>query len=246
MFEEIGIFTRGIVLGLMIAAPVGPVGLMCIRRTLQKGLANGLATGFGAALADMIFGAVAALGVSVVLEFMRRYGVVIRVAGGGLLLFGAWHTWHDAPKEPKEKATPHSPMALVDKIVHENGHNNGNGHGHGYGKALLRRWRSLLRGVVTGFVFTLTNPLTLFAILAMVATFGNLETRLDASTLVAGIFTGSALWWGVLSGGVTLVRGHFTDSRVRIINRWTAVALAGLAVWAMASGVAGWIRHGPF
>ena len=71
MFEEFGIFYRGIVLGLMIAAPVGPIGLLCIRRTLQKGLLIGLATGLGAACADTVFGAVAALGVSAILNFMK-------------------------------------------------------------------------------------------------------------------------------------------------------------------------------
>src|ERR1700693_4676619 len=69
VLEEIGVFYRGLVLGLMIAAPVGPVGLLCIRRTIQKGLPAGFATGLGAALADTIFGAVAALGVAALLAF---------------------------------------------------------------------------------------------------------------------------------------------------------------------------------
>ena len=54
MFEEIGVFYRGLVLGLMIAAPVGPIGLLCMRRTIQKGIWIGFATGLGAAFADAL------------------------------------------------------------------------------------------------------------------------------------------------------------------------------------------------
>ena len=85
MFETLGVFYRGLVLGLMIAAPVGPVGLLCIRRTIQKGLVIGFATGFGAAVADALCGAVAALGIGAILEFMHHYDVFIRILGGGFL-----------------------------------------------------------------------------------------------------------------------------------------------------------------
>ena len=59
LLQELGVLYRGLGLGLLMAAPVGPVGLLCIRRTLQKGLLNGFATGFGAAFADTFFSAVA-------------------------------------------------------------------------------------------------------------------------------------------------------------------------------------------
>jgi arginine exporter protein ArgO len=82
----------------------------------------------------------------------------------------------------------------------------------------------------------------MFGTLAVVATFGHLQSNLDASTIVAGIFSGSTLWWVLLSGGVAMVRGHFTESRIITINRVTSAALAVIAVWAIASGAAGFIR----
>jgi threonine/homoserine/homoserine lactone efflux protein len=105
LFEEIGVLYRGLVLGIMIAAPVGPIGLLCMRRTLQRGFTIGFATGLGAACADTLFGAVAALGVTAILEFMHHYDLYIRMIGGLALLFGAWHAWHDHPTPPPNPPT---------------------------------------------------------------------------------------------------------------------------------------------
>lgn len=225
MFDEVGVFYRGLVLGLMIAAPVGPVGLLCIRRTIQKGLLVGFATGLGAAVADTIFGAIAALGVAAILAFMRHYDFFIRVIGGGVLLLGAWHTWHDKPKPPPNL------RALARKVV---------------GMTKDETLMGSLKAFLSGFAITMTNPVTLFAILAIVATFGNLQSRLDAGTIVAGIFFGSTLWWVLLSGGIALVRGHFTENRIILINRITAIVLAVLAFWAIGSGIAGFLGYKTF
>lgn len=224
MFEQIGVFYRGLVLGLMIAAPVGPIGILCMRRTIQKGMWIGFATGFGAAFADALFAAVAALGVAAILEFIQHYQLIIRITGGTFLIFVAWHTWHDRPTQPKESL--HLPGGITATPTPPSD----------------RGFLSALNALISGYIITMTNPLTIFGTFAVVATFGNLQTRLDASTLVAGIFSGSTLWWLVLAGGVALVRSHFTESRVVAINRVTAAVLAVIAVWAIASGAAGFIH----
>ncbi|MER2519874.1 MAG: LysE family transporter [Bdellovibrionales bacterium] len=219
MFDEIGVLYRGLMLGFMIAAPVGPVGLLCIRRTAQKGLPNGFATGVGAACADTIFGAVAVLGISVILEFMTRYDLAIRVFGGAVLLFGAYHTWHDHPRPPQD------PMALVRKVFHNGSRDNS--------------FIGLLKACLSGLAITLTNPITMFATMAVVATFGHPKGGLDAASMVGGIFIGSVSWWLLLSGSVALVRGHFTEARIVMTNRVTAVILAGFGVWTMATALTG-------
>ncbi len=221
MFQEIGVLYRGVVLGVMIAAPVGPIGLLCMRRTLQKGIPTGFATGFGAAFADALFAAVAALGVAAILDFMHHYEVVIRIIGGVFLVLVAWHTWHDKPTPAVEKA--HLP---------------GNFEVSQPGDAV---WLGILKAFISGCIITLTNPLTAFGTFAVVATFGNLETRLDATTIVIGIFMGSTLWWLGLSGGVGLMRGFFTENRIVTINRGTAIILIIIAIWAIGSGARAYI-----
>lgn len=223
MLEEIGVFYRGTVLGVMIAAPVGPIGLLCIRRTIQKGLLMGFFTGLGAAFADAFFGAVAAFSVSAILEFLHSYEFSIRMLGGFFLLIGAWHTWHDKPESPETAIARFARVRKVVGITQENTYN----------------FSGIAKAVLGSFAITMTNPATIVAVLTVVATFGELRTDLDAYTIVAGIFAGSTLWWVLLSGGVALVRGHFTESRVVIINRFTAVMLAGIGVWALVSGIRG-------
>jgi threonine/homoserine/homoserine lactone efflux protein len=212
LFEGLGVLYRGMVLGVMIAAPVGPVGLLCIRRTLQKGFLRGFATGFGAAFADAFFSAVAAFGVAAILSLIQTYNATIHILGGLFLLGVAWHTWHDAPRQPDEDkngAKAAGPLGALAAVA---------------------------RAMTSGFLLILTNPVALFGTLAVVATFGSLQNRMDAYTMVAGVFIGSSLWWLLLSGGTSLVRRHFTERGVVWINRGTAIALSPLALWAIASG----------
>jgi threonine/homoserine/homoserine lactone efflux protein len=73
---------RGLVAGVIIAAPVGPVNLLCIRRTLEKGWKSGIISGLGAALADTLYGAIAGFGISLVIQLLIREEFWIRVIGG--------------------------------------------------------------------------------------------------------------------------------------------------------------------
>ena len=106
MFEELSVFYRGLLLGLLISVPVGPIGLLCIRRTIRRGLLIGLLTGLGAACADTILGAVAAFSVSAIIDFLQKYSSGLRILGGAFLIIVAWHTWYDRPEDsPKAAAT---------------------------------------------------------------------------------------------------------------------------------------------
>jgi threonine/homoserine/homoserine lactone efflux protein len=78
---------RGFVLGLAIAAPVGPIGLLCIGRTLNEGRVHGFVTGLGAATADAIYGAVAAFGLTSLAEVLVGYQIPIRILGGVFLVY---------------------------------------------------------------------------------------------------------------------------------------------------------------
>lgn len=214
MLDEIGVFARGLMIGVMVAAPVGPVGLLCIRRTLHKGLTIGFATGFGAAFADAFFSFIAAMGVTSVTTIINSYKDIIYVVGGLFLLFIAWHTWHDKPKQ-----------ADTDDVERR------------FLSHVRMKFGGAIKAMLTSFIITLTNPATLFGVLAVVATFGNLQNRGETAAIIAGIFCGSSLWWLMLSGGVSLLRHRFTDERVMSINRFTAAVLAVIAVGALGTGI---------
>ncbi|WP_240002387.1 LysE/ArgO family amino acid transporter [Oleisolibacter albus] len=98
LLEDLGILWRGLVLGVVIAAPVGPIGLLCIRRTLERGLSTGLATGVGAAMADALFSAIAAFGVTAVIDLLTGHVRELRLIGGVFLLAVAVHSFLREPK----------------------------------------------------------------------------------------------------------------------------------------------------
>ncbi|MCY3828073.1 MAG: LysE family transporter, partial [Rhodospirillaceae bacterium] len=80
------LFAKGAIAGFVIAAPVGPVGIMVAQRTLAKGHAAGLIAGAGGALADTVFGAIAAFGIAFVAAFLHEIEPSLRLGGGILLI----------------------------------------------------------------------------------------------------------------------------------------------------------------
>ncbi len=85
---DIVLFIKGIVAGFIIAAPVGPVGILCVQRTLSHGFVIGLAPGVGGAVADTIFGAVAAFGLTFIADILIRHETEMRLGGG---ILGTMH-----------------------------------------------------------------------------------------------------------------------------------------------------------
>jgi threonine/homoserine/homoserine lactone efflux protein len=99
-------FLKGCAIGLSIAAPVGPIGVLCIRRSLAEGARVGFATGLGAAAADGIYGGVAAFGLTIVSNFLRDQQTLLRIIGGIFLLYLGIKTFLSKPaSEPASPAT---------------------------------------------------------------------------------------------------------------------------------------------
>jgi threonine/homoserine/homoserine lactone efflux protein len=80
-------FLQGAVIGFAIAAPVGPIGLLCIQRTLKYGIKAGVVSGLGAALADSVYGSIAAFGLVSISTFLLNYEIAIRILGGLILIY---------------------------------------------------------------------------------------------------------------------------------------------------------------
>ncbi|MBI3162494.1 MAG: LysE family transporter [Chloroflexi bacterium] len=99
MPEPILIFLRGFLIGLSIAAPVGPIGVLCIRRTLAEGKLTGFLSGMGAATADMVYGAIAAFGLTMVTDLLVGNAVWLKIIGGGFLLYLGVKTFLEKPAD---------------------------------------------------------------------------------------------------------------------------------------------------
>jgi len=97
--ELAGLFLRGLALGFSIAVPVGPIGLLCIRRSAARGFRSGLVSGLGAATADAVYGSVAAAGLTLVADFLTRQGRWLGLLGGAFLVYLGVRTFLSQPGE---------------------------------------------------------------------------------------------------------------------------------------------------
>jgi threonine/homoserine/homoserine lactone efflux protein len=203
-------FAKGIVIGIVIALPVGPVGMLCVRRTLFEGVSYGLASGVGAASADAIFGIIAGLGLSVLRDWIVSWEDWLGAAGGIYLLYAGLRALAARPAGDPE------PLA---------------------GERLFGAFAS-------AFLLTITNPVTVLSFAAIFAKVGidPAASYGGIAVLVAGIFTGSALWWLGLALGIAPVRRHAGVTVLRWVNRVSGaiLVLSGLGLLAAAAlGLAG-------
>jgi threonine/homoserine/homoserine lactone efflux protein len=202
---ETGFFLRGLLIGFSIAAPVGPIGVLCIRRTLAEGRLTGLVSGLGAATADAFYGSLAGFGLTLVSSFLVEQSGWLRPAGGVFLLYLGLRTFLAKPagESASLKASNHSGL-----------------------------WGAYL----STLLLTLTNPLTILSFTAIFAGLGLGETGgdpLSAGLLVLGVFCGSAAWWLLLSGGVSLLRTRLTPRSLIWINRVAGIIILGFGVAAL-------------
>ena len=104
---DIAFLLRGLAIGFSIAAPVGPIGVLCIRRTLAEGRASGLVSGLGAASADGIYGCIAAFGLTFISNFLVSQEVWLRLIGGVFLCYLGLKTLLAKPAEQAASAKGH-------------------------------------------------------------------------------------------------------------------------------------------
>ena len=104
---DLSILFKGIVIGFSIAAPVGPIGVLCIRRTLTEGRASGLVSGLGAASADAVYGCIAGFGLTFLSNFLVSSQTELRLAGGLFLLYLAVRTFFARPAHKAAEAKGH-------------------------------------------------------------------------------------------------------------------------------------------
>ncbi len=111
---EINFFLRGLIIGFSIAAPVGPIGVLCIRRTLAEGSTSGLISGLGAASADALYGAVAGFGLTFISNILISQQIWLRLIGGVFLCYLGLKTFLTSPST---KATSSNGSGLVGAYI---------------------------------------------------------------------------------------------------------------------------------
>lgn len=195
---------KGLLIGFAIAAPVGPIGVLCIQRSLHDGFKIGLLTGLGAAFADGVYGLIAGLGITAVSGFLIKEQAYIRIGGGLFLLYLGIHLLrkHHRPVAatlPREQSAWHvfigtflltltNPMTILSFVA-------------------------IFAGLGLGDVNT---------------------DYFQAIFLVLGVVLGSAAWWFLLSGAVACILHRKINPGMLVwINRLSGIMIVLFGLYAM-------------
>ena len=198
---DLELLIKSIIVGFSIAAPVGPIAILCINRTLSEGKQSGFVSGLGAATADILYGGLVAFGVTAISDFLTDNQMYVRLIGGLVLIVLGLRTFLSKPS---------AHIAVVTT-------------------------QSLIRDYISTLFLTLSNPLTIFAFFAAFTAFNlqSIETDVFSPYIImAGIFTGSLIWWSILTQFVGFFQKMITAQKMKHINIFSGIliTLFGLVV----------------
>ncbi|MBK5719500.1 LysE family transporter [Dysgonomonas sp. Marseille-P4677] len=204
------IIIKGLFIGFLSSAPMGPVGMLCIQRTLNEGRKNGLMTGIGAVVGDMLIALlaiIAALGLGFSTEFIQQHEGPLKVIGSiVLIVFGALVF----NKNPSKNLTK----------LKEN---------------KISTWKVF----ISSLFLTISNIATLFLYIALFARFNVIDADKPFGYDLITIFfigIGAFLWWLLVTYFVNKLRSHFNPRGLQIFNKIIGILLIGLGVAGIITG----------
>ena len=187
--EFLLVFGKGLMIGLAIAAPVGPIGVLTIKTTLAHGRMAGFATGAGAAVADTFYAIIGVFGVVLVFSLLNDYSNIIRIVGGFFLMNLGIKMMFALPQPQKDASVKPLGSQLV--------------------KDFITTFFLTLTNPATIVAF-----LAIFAAIGVDAS----GHPIEAVITVAGVFCGSLLWWLILTNTVSLMRKRVDEKLMQRIN----------------------------
>lgn len=200
---------KGFIVGLFASVPLGPIGVLCIQRTLSKGRSSGFITGLGAAVSDTIFAAIALLSISYVQQLLSDYRYLVMIAGGVIVgIFGI-------------RLFMTNPVKQIRRPKYGSRH----------------YWQDFFSTVLMtlsnpGAFFLM---LGLFAFIGISRVEAEPPERI-AITL-AGVFAGAVLWWYILSASINLFRNKLRLRQLIMINRVAGVIIMVLGLISLFEGL---------
>lgn len=189
---------------------MGPVGIFCVQRTLEKGRSSGFFTGIGASLSDLIYCLLTGFGLSFIEVYLKENQSIIQIIGSVvLILFGIYLFKHTPARKVKKPD--------AEKI-------------------------SKGKNVLSGFLFTFSNPLIIFLIIGLFARFDFFLPEISLFQYIIGyvsIVIGALSWWWLVSYFVDKVRAHFNLRSMWLINKIIGGIIMIFAVVGIVTGISG-------
>lgn len=189
---------KGILIGLSVSVPLGPIGMLCIQRTLNRGQKHGLVTGLGATTSDILYAIVTLFFLSYVIGFIEDHKFIIQLIGSVIIVFFGYWIFNTNPRaQPRVSAGEKSDSSL---------------------------WSDYF----TSFALTLSNPLILFVLIALFSQMDFVSSANSPGKVIFAFFSialGATLWWFVLTGLASRFRHRFNLRGLKFINRLTGAAI---------------------
>lgn len=203
----------GLLIGILVSAPMGPVGILIIQRTLNKGRWAAFFTGIGAGLSDLLYCMLTGFGLSFITDFISENEMLLQIIGSVVLVAFAIYLFQKNPARSLRKRKENK--------------------------------TSFFKDLVTGFLFTFSNPLILFFIIGLFGRFNFLLPEYQYYHYVAGyasIFIGAMLWWYMITFIINKIRAHFNVRSMWFLNRIIGMILIVMALVGIYKGITGYLQ----
>ena len=211
------IIVKGVIIGIVASAPMGPVGVLCIQRTLNKGRIYGVVTGTGAAFSDILYALITGYGLSFLYDLIHNPTALywMQIIGATIMFIFGVHTFRTNPVQNTRNVS--------------------------------RNKSNLLHNGITGFFITLSNPLIILLFMALFTPFNFMLPEQSFFMQFVGylsIFGGAMLWWLFITYVVNKLRARFDVRGIWIINRVIgATVMRGSLVGAALIATGIWSFH---
>ena len=188
----IDVVCKGIIIGILISAPMGPIGLLCVQRTLNKGRWHGFFSGLGASFSDLFYAVITCMGMGFIVSFVEDNQYILQIIGSILLMFYGVYTFYSNPSKSLKRSKDGT------------------------------RTNSYYQDSITAFFLTLSNPFIIFLYLALFARFNFILPEDKLYSMILGllsVFAGALFWWLAITYFVGKLRRIFNVRGLWIMNK---------------------------
>ncbi len=230
MAELIALIIGCATIGIMLSAPMGPIGILCVQRTINNGRKSGFYTGVGAAISDLFYCLLAGFGLAFVTTYITAYQTELQIIGSLILIAYAIYMMIHNPtgnkpiEEVNKKKGKKSKKSRIEEKAEE----------------LKRNKDQITQDIITGFLFTLSNPLIVLLILPLFAAKGFPAECTHFYDFILGyvfIVVGALLWWWGITYIVDKVRSRINMGSMMLINRIMGALILAIAIYGLINGL---------
>lgn len=208
----LNLIVTGIIIGLLVSVPVGPIGILCIQRTLNRGRMHGLATGLGATTSDLIYAVLVGFSMSFIVDFIEMHQMMIQISGSVIIFGFGVHIFRNNPVK-QLSASQRKPST-----------------------------GDLFNDYLSAFGLCFSNPLIIFLFIGLFARFQFLspeQTIWHNIIALISILIGAFAWWLTLTLIVGKLRNQFNVRGLWILNKMTGSILMLVSVGGIIMAILG-------